>query len=337
MPAPDSQALTLVEWAALANEPRVQKITYSLYENNNILGDIPLILKRNLKLTGRRLTGNLPTPAWRDINELPVAFRTKPTEYSESRYLVRNKVQIDRDLYNDPDAFEDLFDFNWNAYMEGFAADFNWKFFNNNHGIEPKAPIGLRYRLDNAAAFGIPTELKLDGGAVDLSPTTMTAATARRFFYLINLMLSRLGRGNGDGVTIYGNNESLLAATSAVQISGAGAGFRNTTDAFDRSVDRWKEATFKDAGRRADQTSNVLGFETAAGVDDAAGKHSSLYFVRYGRDSFYGWQDRLMRPSEPKLDPIDETHYNSNLHWSVGLMQPNIRAVGRIFGIKVRD
>jgi hypothetical protein len=335
--AVDSNALTLSEYAVMSNSPLVQKITVSLLEMGNLLQDIPLVNKKTMLANGTRWTGdNLPVPNWAKLNEEPAATKGKPTPFQEAAYLLRNSIDVDKKIVEDENAIVDPRGAQIDAYLRAFTYDWNFKFINNNHVTgDEDAPVGLRYRLDNPTEYGVESEMKINGGGVVMT-TAMAAADANSFIELLDQLLDYMGAPDGKNVVIYLNDTLKRRFARAIRVLGAGAGFSMVQDAFGRTVEMYRGAVIRDCGRKADQSTRIItATETAAGVDGAS-NYTSLYAVRYGENSFLGWQYEELDQSIRDLGLLDSGVITRIVvDWAVGLWQEHTRAVGRIYNIKV--
>ena len=332
----DTNALTLSEYAMQSNDPLVMKITYSLHRMANVLEDIPLITKKSLVQNGVRFVDNLPTVNWGQINQTPTITKGKPTPYQEQIWLIRNQFQVDKKLMEDRNAIQDPLEVQINAYMQALTYDINHKFIKNAHDGtgDNQAPVGLQARIDNGVQYGVNSEMKIDGGGVDLS-ASMTQATANQFIEQVQQMLDYMNAADGDGVVFYCNDLLKRRWERAVRMLGAGGGFTMTKDAFDRSVSMYKGAKIRDIGRKVDQTTRIIGDESATGTAYTSGsKYTSLYAVRYGQDTFCGWQFEALKPNNLGLDPTNGVTYNTVIDWAFGLWMPHTRAICRQFNIK---
>lgn len=332
--AVDSNALTLSEYGVLSNDPLVRRVTYSLLNAGSVFQDIPLMSRRSMLANGVRWIDNLPTVNWARLNEEPTVTKGKPTPYQEQAYLIRNAIDVDRKLVEDENQITDPRAAQIEAYLQGVAYDLNFKFVNNDHlSGDAQSFVGLRYRIDNPTVYGVNSDMKIDGGAVDMT-TAMTATTANTFIELVDQLLQFMGNRNGDGVILYMNDTLIRRFARAVRTLGAGAGWDTTMDAYGRVVERYRGAIVRDVGRKADQTTRVItATETSAGAD-GSDHHTSLYAVRYGEGYTRGWQYEPLAPMDLGL-LNNGVIYRVVFDWAVGLWIEHTRAIGRIFGIKV--
>lgn len=338
MAAVDSNALTLAQYAMMSNDPLTQRVTMSLLDQDSVLNDIPLITNPVMKAKGVRFKGDiLPTVNWAKVNEEPPVVNAVPQDYEEQVYLIRNAIDTDNLLVEDRNQIVDPRAVRLEAYLKSVRLDFTDKFINNNHLTgDADAIVGLRARLDNPALYGCESELKINGGGVDLTQNAMTAATANNFLELVDQLLSYMDAPTGDGVVIYMNDTLKRRFARAIRTLGAGSGFDTQRDAFDRTVDRYKNAVIRDAGRKKDQSTRVItSTEDSAGVDGAS-TYTSLYAVRYGETYMSGWQFMPLEQSVRNLGLINNgVTWRTVVDYAVGLFQVHTRAVGRIYGIKL--
>lgn len=336
MAAVDSSSMTLADYASLSNSPLVQKITMSLIKFGSVLQDVPLISYNSLIANGSRFTNdNLPTIGYRNINEEPTVAKAVPTPYSESAFILSNNIDVDKKILQDRNAIGSPFGQQLRAYLESVTYDFNDKWINNNHiSGNSKAPIGIRWRLDNPTDFGIPTALKINAGGVDIS----AGSNGLALLEYIDQMLQEMGAADGDGVTLYMSETCKRKVDRAVRSAGTSGGFNVAQDQFNREVMRYKLAVVRVIGRKKDGTTSIItNTETTAGVDGAS-TYTSIYGARFATDGggVFGWQFAPLENSiSQPYDLPSGVQQRVNIDWAVGIMQEHNRAFGRVYGIKV--
>lgn len=332
-------ALTLADQAAISNDPLVKEITKSLHQTWNALKDIPLYTSPSLKQIGvRYLNSGIPSPNWTGVNSEPVAVKGRPKSYEEQMYLVRNKILVDHVLLDQPTNIIDPIEAQVQIFLEGFSYDFNDKFINNNPltGNIDCFP-GLAYRMENYNDFDIPQQMTINAptatAAIDL--TNGTAAKANAFFSYLQQLLDNMNAPDGDGVVLYMSEKCKRQVEFAIRLMGIGAGFDVTRDSYDRPVEKYKNATVRVVGRKADGTTSIISdTQTVANDSDAnaitAGKASSIYAVRYGTGYAQGWQSGPFKPTYLGLSKENGIMHNVVFDWGIGLWIPHNRAVGRL-------
>ncbi len=337
--APDSNAISLSEYAVQSNDPLVLKITKSLLVNGIVLADIPLISKKTLKAMGVMWKDNLPTVNWAKLNAGTTVTKGKPTAYEEQIYLLRNAIDTDIKLLEEENAITDPRGTQLDAYLQSVAYDFNDKFINNDHiSGDANSIVGLRYRLNNVATYNLNSDMMIDAATLDLSQGGITAANANKFIEFIQQMFTYMGRDDGDGVVLYMNDTMKRRFAFAVRLLGAGAGWSMTKDAYDRVVTKFMNARIVDIGRKASQSSFII--TNTENTDGTAGSsnQTSIYAACYGEERLIGWQYDSLGNSIRDIGLIgnDGTMARILIDWAVGLFPQHTRCMARLYDIKIK-
>lgn len=325
-------ALTLADQAVLSNDPLVKEITMSLHQTWNAIKDIPFYTSPSLRQVGVRYTneaGTIPMPTWSAINGEPNSVKGKPKSYEEQMYLIRNKITIDSRLLEQPNNIIDPVEAQIKIFMEGFAYDFNDKFINN----DPSSSIGtnsadcfagLKYRLENRAAFDIPLDCLIQPAntVASLNTTgTFNSQVANGTISALQELFDNLNAPDGDGIVCYMNEETKRRFEFIIRQLGAGTGFETTRDAFDRSVDTYKNAKIRTVGRKVDGLTPVI---------TAAANTNDIYAVRYGTGYVQGWQSGPFKPEYLGKSKENGIMHNVLFDWGMGLWMPNVRSIARL-------
>lgn len=337
--AVSTSALTLAQYAIQSNDPWVYRITDSLLRNGSILGDIPLANNKSLVANGVRWQGHLPTVNWSNLNVDPTVTSGTPTPFQEQAYIVRNAIDVDRFLVQDKNAIQDPRVVQMQAYLKALAYDMNDKFINNNHVTgDSKAPVGLRYRLDNPTTYGVTSEMLIDGSGVDMTGSTnQTSGTSNTAVELLQQTLDYMGAPGGDGVVIYMNDVLKRRFSRGIRLLGAGGGWNMQTDAFGRTFEYFQNAKIVDIGRKADQSTRII-LNTEANTGAAGSStYTSFYAVRYGEDATMGWQFDELASSIHDIGLIGNggSTYRTVIDWAVGLFFQHTRGIARVYDIKI--
>lgn len=334
--AVSASALTLGQYAIMSNDPLVQRITYSLLENAVVLNDMPLITKKTILANGVRWEGNLPSVNWSRLNVDPTTTSGTPTPYQEQAYVIRNTIDVDKFIVEDENQIVEPRGAQIEAYLKSVAYDYNDKFINNDPiSGDENAPVGWRYRLTNYTTYGLNSDMLIDASGLDMTQSNMTSATANNFIELVQQVLDYMGAPDGTGVTIYMNDVLKRRFARAIRLLGAGAGFTMMTDAFGRTVEKFNNATVRDIGRKADQSTRIITVtETSAGAAGAS-TYTSFYAVRYGEGYVFGWQFDALKAEDIGLIGNGGSTYRTKVDWASGFMNQHTRAVARVYGIKV--
>jgi hypothetical protein len=138
---------------------------------------------------------------------------------------------------------------------------------------------------------------------------------------------------------IYCSETMLTKIDAGIRALGAGGGFNMVTDAYGRSVQVYKNAKVRTAGRKAPTAANtqaqiITMTETVNGASDTGSTYTSIYVVRYGMDSFFGWQ---MAPPQIQADAWLDNGVTRAItaEGGIGLYLPSTFAIARLYGVKV--
>ncbi len=349
--------VTLADYTLMSNQPLVQAVTMSLIDYGNVIQDIPLVEKQSLQVNGVRWEGNLPTPNWVALNTEGTSVHGQPTPYQEQAYIVRNYVDVDKFIVLDQNQIVEPRAAQTAAYLKGLTYDINFKFFKNAHDGtgDANAPVGLRARLDDAASankFGVRPENKIDAGGLDITQATLgTAATAsngNKLLEFLDLLLWSVDSQDGTGVVLYMNDNMKRRLNFAMRALGTSGGLDITQDQFNRTIQMYKNATIRDPGVKADQTTRIILGPATAGVTGQNGEatdgsdkanattpnYTSIYAVNYGTDHLFGWQ--FSPPNVQDMGLIyNGAIYRTLIDWAVGLVNSSTRSIGRLYDLKI--
>ncbi len=116
---------------------------------------------------------------------------------------------------------------------------------------------------------------------------------------------------------------------------GTSGGFSITQDQFGRDIEKYKGATLRDIGYKADQSTRIItNTETSDGTADTGSTYTSLYAVNYSDDHFSGWQFGPLKADD--LGLINNgVIYRTNINWVIGLSNSSNRSLGRLYGLKM--
>lgn len=334
--------MTLDVYAAQSSDPVVPVVTNALYLTGNIVKDIPLATKDTLIMNGARMDDQSSMPdltnVWTALNQDPTDVIGKLTNFQAKMFNVRARLQLDKRLMKEPNAITPPIDVQQKLFMSAFEYNFNNIFINNTHNASGNldAFAGLRTRLDNPGTYGVPSEMRVDGGGIDISKSGISAANANAFVEYVQSLLDFMMAPDGTGVVIYMNDYLKRRFEAAIKQAGTSGGFGITKDQFDRGIETYKNARIRDVGRTSNSSTNriISQSETVGGADGGT-VYTSLYAVKYGEDTFCGWQPEPLRVQPLGIDPTVGTRANWLIDWGVGLWIPNNRSFGRVFGIKI--
>lgn len=332
----DPAALTLADLARYLDSTRSQATIKTLYEMGNALGDCPFITDEGaLEQKVKRFTGkSIPRSDFMPPNLDPRAAKFTPEDYLEKAYIVRNFVDVDTVYLRAKNQIQNIQQMTPSMYLYSFTKKYNDYLINNDHITgDILGPVGIKYRLADPLN-PLPADLVVNAGGLDLS-SAVTAANAIQATFLFDEMFTSMDTDTGEGIVGYTNHFLKNAYNRALKVIPGGGGYNTTKDNFDRREDRYAGAKITDLGRKVDQISPVVGLENSDGTPNASGNYTSIYFVRYGSEQFHGWH--WGAPSWDKAGVIDN-RITSRMFFEYifGWMNPNLRSLGRIYGIKVK-
>lgn len=333
-----ANTVSLADYALMSNSPLVQAVTYSLILYSNVMQDVPLVEKKSLIINGARFEGNLPSVNWSQLNAEGVTTKGTPTAYQEQAYIIRNYIDVDKFLVEEENAIVDPRSVQTEAYLKALTYDFNYKFLKNDHVTgDANAPVGLRFRIDNGATFGVRSENKIDAGGLDLTQATLisTPGNGNKLIEFLDQLLWSVDSPDGAGVVLYANEVARRRINFAVRGLGTSGGFSIMQDQFSRSVDMYKNAVFRDPGYKADQSTRIItNTETSNGASDTSSTYTSIYAVNYSTDHFSGWQ--FNPPNVQDLGLIyNGAIYRTLIDWAVGFNNASTRSIARLYDIKM--
>jgi hypothetical protein len=331
-----ANTVTLADYALMSNNPLVQAVTYSLIENGNILQDIPMITKKSFTINGVRFDGsNMPSVNWSQLNAEPVTTKATPTPYQEQAFIVRNTIDVDKYLVQEENQIVDPRVTETEIYLRSLTYDINFKYINNNHVTgDVNAPIGIRYRIDNGSLYGVRSENKITGGAVDLTQANATQATANKFLELLDQLLWSVDAPDGDGVTLYMNDVMKRRLNFLLRLMGTSGGLSIMQDQFNRTVSMYKGAVIRDPGYKADQTTRIISNTEDTSGNDASSTYTSIYAVNYSEGHMTGWQ--FEPPNVQDLGLINNgVIYRTLIDYAVGFTNVSTRSIARLYDLKI--
>lgn len=335
-----SGALSLADSAKFQNDPLVSKITKTLYEQDNILTKLSFINRKSMKANGARWEGSLPNVDFVPLNTDPPTSTGSPNHFQESAYLVRNNIPIDSLILEDENNITDPLGSIIQAYLENWTYKINNYFIKNGTtGLgDPNAPLGLQWRIDNPNQSGVASEMKIDGGALNVG-TSMSAANALTLLELFETALDYMGAKSGTGVIAIMNDYMLRRFKTACALSNQG--LDQTRDNYDRTITTFRGVQLMNIGRTTGATTGtassnniITKTENAAGTADTGSTHTSIYFVRTGQPYFYGWQFHPMKAVREGIQD-DNVIKSVLMQFPFGFMMEHPRSVARIYGLNM--
>src|SRR6266702_445456 len=170
---------TLADYALYSNNPLFKNVAMSLIDYGNVLQDIPMPTIQSLIQNGVRFEGNVPADNWVPLNSEALTVHAQTTPFSEQVYIFRESVDVDKYIVMDRNQITDPRASQTKMVLKGLTYGFNNKFLKNDHLTgDVNAPVGLRFRIDDAASqnrYGVRPESKIlaASGGLDLTQATL--------------------------------------------------------------------------------------------------------------------------------------------------------------------
>lgn len=335
-----SNSITLFDYGLMSNSPLIRKIIVSWLEYNSILTDIPLVTYPSLTMNGSRFLAaaiNSQAVNYRKINEQPVLWKAVPKPYAESAFILSGQFAIDTVLLKDINRIGSPFALQLEAWNKAVVRSTNDIIVNGNQLNDIDQPVGWRNRIANASTWDIPSEMLIKDSSVDISGGS--AANGLAVLESIQTGFDNMGKPDGDGVMMYADERLWRKLDRCVRAAGTSGGFNVSQDQYGRSVVKYKNATKRVTGRKADDVTHIIGAETTAGVADTLGTAtaSSMFLVNMDAETgFGGWQMQSM--DESLMGPIllpSMTQQQMTVDYPWGFFQQGVRSIAQIYGIAI--
>jgi hypothetical protein len=341
--AVETKALTMDQWAMETNDSDISELTKSILTPHNVMGDLVLANRPDLKVSALRQTADSyqsTYTGWVDINEIPALYEASFEDIHESLMIFGNRFQVHKRFIEQNNWINNPVQSRFTVWKDHMIRDFNQMFFNNDPSDPTngnrKAITGLRARFATGNPYGTPSVNKIDA-AVDFS--AMTSTVFNNFIYKLHIALARIGDTTGENTTLYTNFEGKAKLAQGARLAGGTGGFGTMKDSFGRRVDTLMEGggvKVRDVGFRTDQVTPIIrSTESTAGVDGSGSTYTSMFLVKHGDEGMKGWQ-----PGLPSLTPLglskeDGTMHNFIVDGGIGLHQTTRHCIAWLYNIKI--
>jgi hypothetical protein len=271
---------------------------------------------------------SLSEATFRDRGEAFGEVKDNARELFDGIFLLGGQIDIDvADLLptnREVDPYTD--NVLWQS--KRFMFTFNDKFINGNRNTSPKEFDGLKKRVDDLVTDGV-TDVKVDANTAATSELDVSASDANRQIFLdrLNLALFLADDGMADFI-LTGQGGHLGLHSTARRL-----GLLDTTrDNFDREIDTYRGIPFAFAGKKADQSTQIITDTEDPG--DGGSDSTSFYCIKLGGPYVKGIQ--LAEPARIFDDVTDSgvTH-RVVFQWPLGLSMKHDHSVTRLFGVGV--
>lgn len=336
-------AYTLHQHMEMSNVQPIQHILYLLGRHQNLLSLVPYDVKPVLKGRAGVFTGSgAPSIDWTALGETPPQTNGVFSVVEDSIYLVRNQISIDHNLAIDAGAIGDPMGNQAGMWAKTFSKDLMDKFINNNNITgNTKSVNGLRGRLAQASNYGIPSDMRVDAGGLDLRASSGSLGTATNTLLrqLDDLLSAVNTTDDYSNTIIFMNNYTKNAISHGLRTLGVGSGYATDRDVFDRHVESYRGARLVDCGFRFPLNSLspiITNSETSTGTATTGGTQTSLFAVNFGESGLNLWMmespDAWFVPTFSDVGIFEKI----TIRGSVGLIQQSPTAIGQIYNFRVR-
>ena len=271
---------------------------------------------------------------WRSIGEdYDNIFFDNPQKIVSAVYGIGANIPIDTKLLEDKTT--KLFDPKQRQITKAVrsaAKSFADKAINGDPTVDPKAPIGLKYIIDNM----LPASQKILAATngLDLDPTGATYSSAIKTFFRA---MDKLYWAVDGGATHILVDEDFARLYEA--IARDSNYLKTTEDSLHRTFQMYKDAKIIPVGRLNLESGVKMilpNYETVAGAVGTEGTdhYSSVIAVRMDTEHLMPWQMKPLKAVDEGKVPAHQYH-NINVDWNVGIHITSERSVARLYGLKM--
>ncbi len=346
---PTTGAFTLVDELSLSQPTYRAGVIKTLVEQVAMQDRVPYTTTGS-KTVNSRFLSNIPSVQLRFLNEAVGLRKAEFSEMTETLTIIENDVDIDPVFLDESTHVQNI----ELAQTENIIASIGYKindmFVNADPTVDPREPLGLKYRLTNDTRFnGQTVNSSGDTTKSDFRAGTATDAEILHVLHKIDTAWYLLNNGNAlPNTVMIGNQQIALAMRANLRQIKM---YDTTRDQFDREFTMYSgmpliDIGYDDAGAidgtpaavQADGN-QIIGNDNDAPTGNGANAYtatSPLYFVRFGDNYCTGLQQTPL-----KVDPIGKTdvspHFmRTNIRW---VMSPlavfQKRAIARLVGLDV--
>jgi len=345
---PVGQGVTILDMAA-GNQPAVQKGTLEFMADMSPLSDLMTFKSvPSTTVTIARINPDMqPAAKYRNINSDGVWVSGSTEPHVETLKVLYEPVKIDKLILMDKTGLiRPEQNIEWaadamqleitNAFING---DGLTNFGNDGSNLPTQEPKGLRYRLANAAAEGMDSDvytLGITGSSINLSGT-ITSAIAYDLMDSLKELQTLTGAN-----TLFCNFRAATRLRKAAVLTGA----LDTTQ--DNLFRPWKqifgmrivETGVKAPARRLRNTSDTSNWtiprQTSAGVDStASGQYTTFYVANIAEGHVEGLTFGGMMQEGPTKLPPPTSAMAYELQFAFGFNVNGFRDIGGLYGVQI--
>lgn len=314
--------LTLADYSA-SPKPLISGVADVLREASKIMDVLTFANTGSLSIQVIREAG-LPSISWRRAGEDHGSSKGRVDLVQETAFSFGNYIDVDKVYVKNGNSLYDARALWTKQTVKSMAFAFNDKFINGVPTSDPDAITGINYRIQNDHSAN-----KIAGSGLDISPDSAAlAANTQTFFDLLDQLLYDMPEGGSKYLIC--NKTLLMRYWSLARQAGV---LSITKDQLGRELYQYKDATFIDAGYKADQSTQIIGnVENVNGSTLTGGTATSIYGVTVGQEFLTGWQEYGLEVEDIGLLE-DGVTYRTLIDWVVGLAVTHPRSLFQLHGI----
>jgi hypothetical protein len=331
--------ITLLDVANGATSPVKQTFIMGLVEKMWTLGEkLPFVPASAVDGALFSRTTELPGLQWRKIGQPSVAVQSRRVQFREGLRLIREHIDIDSALVNDPSAPNEV-RFQMETVQESIGYGFNDAAINGDPTVDPEQPTGLDYRLRNDPVFHGGVAAGNDRGQViDSAGLDVDANSTNMHNWLDNLH-ELVRRCDGKVDAFLANGQTIFKLASILRREKQ---LQTTTDLFDRQIDMFARVPLVDLGvKPAGAVTKATGQQifphnTQTSPFAATANTSWVGAVRIDDTRFTGLQREAIKVDEIGVLPNDPSvHRIAYIEWLVAMAALQRNAAAANYGLVI--
>jgi hypothetical protein len=319
-------AVTLNEYAKLANDPLKKGFILDLLRYSDVLNLIPFADAPGMKVGGTR---------WQTLPS--VAFRKIGGSYSESTGTVENiqetlavlggDIHIDRILAKAGGTMQNPLQVQMQMKAKAVAFKFNDTFINGDLATDPDSFQGLKVRVSN-----MPSRMTIDLANAGDSLKVLAGSTQEH--QVVDAIHQAIKYVDGANA-IFCNEQTYLGLGQVARRLNL---YQEITDALGRKWDTIGGVKFVDVGLKSDKSTEIITNTEDPG--DGGNDATSMYVARIdASDGLHGLQIAglgmdIYDPTKGGEDPT-APRFIRRVDWAVGLYNLSNYCIARVKGFKM--
>lgn len=319
-------AVTLNEYAKLANDPLKKGFILDLLRYSDVLNVIPFVDAPGLKVGGTRWQ-TLPSVAFRKIGGTYSESTGTVENIQETLALLGGEVYIDRVLAKAGGTIQNPLQVQMQMKAKAVAFQFNDTFINGDLASDADSFEGLKKRVSN-----MPSRMSIDlASSGDSLKVLASSTTEHQFVDAIHQAMKYVDGAN----YIFCNETTWLGLGQVARRLNL---YQEVTDALGKKWSTIGGVPFIDVGLKSDKSTEIITNTEDPG--DAGNDATSMYVCRIdATDGLHGLQVAglgmdVYDPTKGGEDPT-APRFIRRIDWAVGLFNLSQYCVARVKGFKM--